>query len=56
MREGVGEISDALRVAVPPPPVKHLEGDLDPEKEKLLRMASLVGYSSVPQVSAALPY
>ena len=35
-------------LSVAPPPVKHLDGDMDPEKEKHERMASLVGH----QVSA----
>jgi translation initiation factor 3 subunit A len=36
-------------LSVTPLPEKDLRGDFDPEKEKLLRMASLVGHTSLPQ-------
>jgi translation initiation factor 3 subunit A len=37
-------------LAVPPPPVKNLDGeDMDPEKQKYQRMAALVGCQTVPQ-------
>lgn len=35
-------------VSIPPPPVKAQQGDLDGDKDKSMRMAALVGHSSVP--------
>jgi len=41
-------------LSVPPPPVKALDGDMDPEKDKHVRMASLVGHTNVPQRKAII--
>jgi len=41
-------------LSVPPPPVKALDGDMDPEKDKHVRMASLVNYTNVPQRKAII--
>ncbi|EKX52821.1 translation initiation factor 3, subunit A [Guillardia theta CCMP2712] len=36
-------------VSVPPPAIKQQDVDFDPEKDKQIRMAALVGHNNVPQ-------